>query len=150
MDAHPSENENNEQFLQSQYEADIGAITGIPEYPPPNSFDEEYYNSLYASMDAHPPENGMWFDEPPIIEANLYPYPQEFHPSEKETEASLRIEWSDRYKQALDLMYGSKNSRRQRVGQKTYLRRWNYLDRKAIAEMSLQPMTWKALSHNVR
>ena len=61
-------------------------------------------------MDAHPPENEMWFDEPPIIEANLYPYPQEFHPSEKETEASLRIEWTDRYKQALDLMYGSRTA----------------------------------------
>ena len=82
----------------------------IPEYSQPNSFDEEYYNALYASMDAHPPENEMWFDEPPIIEANLYPYPQEFHPSEKETEASLRIEWTDRYKQALDLMYGSRTA----------------------------------------
>ena len=108
--AHPSENENSEQFLPPQYEADTGVIMDIPEYSQPNSFDEEYYNSLYASMDAHPPENGMWFDEPPIIEANLYPYPQEFHPSEKETEASLRIEWSDRYKQALDLMYGSRTA----------------------------------------
>ena len=85
-------------------------MKNIPEYSQPNSFDEEYYNSLYASMDAHPPENEMWFDEPPIIEANLYPYPQEFHPSEKETEASLRIEWTDRYKQALDLMYGSRTA----------------------------------------
>ena len=63
-----------------------------------------------ALPQAHPPENEMWFDEPPIIEANLYPYPQEFHPSEKETEASLRIEWTDRYKQALDLMYGSRTA----------------------------------------
>ena len=108
--AHPSENENSEQFLPPQYEADTGVIMDIPEYSQPNSFDEEYYNSLYASMDAHPPENEMWFDEPPIIEANLYPYPQEFHPSEKETEASLRIEWTDRYKQALDLMYGSRTA----------------------------------------
>ena len=108
--AHPSENENSEQFLPPQYETDTGVIMDIPEYSQPNSFDEEYYNSLYASMDAHPPENEMWFDEPPIIEANLYPYPQEFHPSEKETEASLRIEWSDRYKQALDLMYGSRTA----------------------------------------
>ena len=61
-------------------------------------------------MDAHPSENEMWFDEPPIPEADLYPYPQEFHPSEKETEASLRIEWTDRYKQALDLMYGSRTA----------------------------------------
>lgn len=108
--AHPSENENSEQFLPPQYEADTGVIMDIPEYSQPNSFDEEYYNALYASMDAHPPENEMWFDEPPIIEANLYPYPQEFHPSEKETEASLRIEWTDRYKQALDLMYGSRTA----------------------------------------
>ena len=110
MDAHPSENENNEQFLPPRYEADTGVIMDIPEYSQPNSLDEEYYNSLYASIEAHPAENEMWFDEPPIIEANLYPYPQDFHPSEKETEASLRIEWSDRYKQALDLMYGSRTA----------------------------------------
>ena len=82
----------------------------MPEYSQPNSFDEEYYNSLYASMDAHPSENEMWFDEPPIPEADLYPYPQEFHLSEKETKSQLRIEWSDRYKQALDLMYGSRTA----------------------------------------
>uniref|UniRef100_UPI003AF51512 relaxase MobL n=1 Tax=Ruminococcus sp. TaxID=41978 RepID=UPI003AF51512 len=110
MDAHPSENENGEQFLPPQYDEDTDVIMDMPEYSQPNSFDEEYYNALYASMDAHPPENEMWFDEPPIIEANLYPYPQEFHPSEKETEASLRIEWTDRYKQALDLMYGSRTA----------------------------------------
>ena len=110
MDAHPSENENGEQFLPPQYDEDTDVIMDMPEYSQPNSLDEEYYNSLYASMDAHPPENEMWFDEPPIIEANLYPYPQDFHPSEKETEASLRIEWSDRYKQALDLMYGSRTA----------------------------------------
>ena len=52
----------------------------------------------------------MWFDEPPIPEADLYPYPQEFHLSEKETKSQLRIEWSDRYKQALDLMYGSRTA----------------------------------------
>ena len=56
----------------------------MPEYSQPNSLDEEYYNSLYASMDAHP--------------------------SEKETKSQLRIEWSDRYKQALDLMYGSRTA----------------------------------------
>ena len=61
-------------------------------------------------MDAHPSENEMWFDEPPIPEADLYPYPQEFHLSEKETKSQLRIEWSDRYKQALDLMYGSRTA----------------------------------------
>ena len=110
MDAHPSENENGEQFLPPQYDEDTDVIMDMPEYSQPNSFDEEYYNALYASMDAHPPENEMWFDEPPIIEANLYPYPQEFHPSEKETEASLRIEWTDRCKQALDLMYGSRTA----------------------------------------
>ncbi|WP_301544808.1 tetratricopeptide repeat protein, partial [Ruminococcus bicirculans (ex Wegman et al. 2014)] len=108
--AHPSENENSEQFLPPQYDEDTGIIMDMPEYSQPNSFDEKYYNSLYASMDAHPPENEVWFDEPPIIEANLYPYPQEFHPSEKETEVSLRIEWTDRYKQALDLMYGSRTA----------------------------------------
>ena len=110
MDAHPSENENGEQFLPPQYDEDTDVIMDMPEYSQPNSFDEEYYNALYASMDAHPPENEVWFDEPPIIEANLYPYPQEFHPSEKETEVSLRIEWTDRYKQALDLMYGSRTA----------------------------------------
>ena len=108
--AHPSENENSEQFLPPQYDEDTGIIMDMPEYSQPNSFDEEYYNSLYASMDAHPSENEMWFDEPPIPEADLYPYPQEFHLSEKETKSQLRIEWSDRYKQALDLMYGSRTA----------------------------------------
>ena len=89
--AHPSENENSEQFLPPQYDEDTGII-------------------MYASMDAHPSENEMWFDEPPIPEADLYPYPQEFHLSEKETKSQLRIEWSDRYKQALDLMYGSRTA----------------------------------------
>ena len=110
MDAHPSENENGEQFLPPQYDEDTGIIMDMPEYSQPNSLDEEYYNSLYASMDAHPSENEMWFDEPPIPEADLYPYPQEFHLSEKETKSQLRIEWSDRYKQALDLMYGSRTA----------------------------------------
>ena len=82
--AHPSENENSEQFLPPQYDEDTGIIMDMPEYSQPNSFDEEYYNSLYASMDAHP--------------------------SEKETKSQLRIEWSDRYKQALDLMYGSRTA----------------------------------------
>ena len=82
--AHPSENENGEQFLPPQYDEDTDVIMDMPEYSQPNSFDEEYYNSLYASMDAHPSEN--------------------------ETEASLRIEWTDRYKQALDLMYGSRTA----------------------------------------
>mgnify|MGYP001058293577 CR=1 FL=1 len=63
-----------------------------------------------ALPQAHPSENEMWFDEPPIPEADLYPYPQEFHLSEKETKSQLRIEWSDRYKQALDLMYGSRTA----------------------------------------
>ena len=110
MDAHPSENENGEQFLPPQYDEDTDVIMDMPEYSQPNSLDEEYYNSLYASMDAHPSENEMWFDEPPIPEADLYPYPQEFHLSEKETKSQLRIEWSDRYKQALDLMYGSRTA----------------------------------------
>ena len=82
--AHPSENENSEQFLPPQYDEDTGIIMDMPEYSQPNSFDEEYYNSLYASMDAHL--------------------------SEKETKSQLRIEWSDRYKQALDLMYGSRTA----------------------------------------
>ena len=82
--AHPSENENSEQFLPPQYDEDTGIIMDMPEYSQPNSLDEEYYNSLYASMDAHP--------------------------SEKETKSQLRIEWSDRYKQALDLMYGSRTA----------------------------------------
>ena len=99
-----------EQFLPPQYDEDTGIIMDMPEYSQPNSLDEEYYNSLYASMDAHPSENEMWFDEPPIPEADLYPYPQEFHLSEKETKSQLRIEWSDRYKQALDLMYGSRTA----------------------------------------
>ena len=110
MDAHPSENENGVQFLPPQYDEDTDVIMDMPEYSQPNSLDEEYYNSLYASMDAHPSENEMWFDEPPIPEADLYPYPQEFHLSEKETKSQLRIEWSDRYKQALDLMYGSRTA----------------------------------------
>ena len=55
--AHPSENENSEQFLPPQYDEDTGIIMDMPEYSQPNSFDEEYYNSLYASMDAHPSEN---------------------------------------------------------------------------------------------
>ena len=110
IDAHPSENKNSEQFLQPQSEVDIGTVMDIPEYPPPNSFDEEYYNSLYASMDAHPTEEEMWLDEPPNLEANMYTYPNEFHPSEKGTENSPRIEWSDRYKQAIDLMYGSRTA----------------------------------------
>ena len=108
--AHPSENENSEQFLPPVYEADTGVIMDMPEYSQPNSFDEEYYNSLYASMDAHPTEEEMWLDEPPNLEANMYTYPNEFHPSEKETENSPRIEWSDRYKQAIDLMYGSRTA----------------------------------------
>ena len=82
--AHPSENENSEQFLPPQYDEDTDVIMDMPEYSQPNSLDEEYYNSLYASMDAHP--------------------------SEKETKSQLRIEWSDRYKQALDLMYGSRTA----------------------------------------
>ena len=82
--AHPSENENSEQFLPPQYDEDTGIIMDMPEYSQPNSLDEEYYNSLYASMDAHL--------------------------SEKETKSQLRIEWSDRYKQALDLMYGSRTA----------------------------------------
>jgi TPR repeat protein len=99
-----------EQFLPPHYVEDTDAIMDTPEYSQPNSLDEEYYNSLYASMDAHPPEKEMWFDEPPIPETDLYPYPQEFHLSEKKTKAQLRLEWSDRYKQALDLMYGSRTA----------------------------------------
>jgi len=44
--AHPSENENSEQFLPPQYDEDTGIIMDMPEYSQPNSFDEEYYNSL--------------------------------------------------------------------------------------------------------
>ena len=131
--AHPSENENSEQFLPPQYDEDTGIIMDMPEYSQPNSFDEEYYNSLYASMDAHPSENenGEQFlppqydeDTDVIMDMPEYSQPNSLdeeyynslyasmdaHLSEKETKSQLRIEWSDRYKQALDLMYGSRTA----------------------------------------
>ena len=131
--AHPSENENSEQFLPPQYDEDTGIIMDMPEYSQPNSFDEEYYNSLYASMDAHPSENenGEQFlppqydeDTDVIMDMPEYSQPnsldeesynslyasKDAHLSEKETKSQLRIEWSDRYKQALDLMYGSRTA----------------------------------------
>ena len=131
--AHPSENENSEQFLPPQYDEDTGIIMDMPEYSQPNSFDEEYYNSLYASMDAHPSENENseqflppQYDEDTDVIMDMPEYSQpnsldeeyynslyasmDAHPSEKETKSQLRIEWSDRYKQALDLMYGSRTA----------------------------------------